>query len=345
MKAPIHYLIFSILILATVISCSGEEQQAPDKASVVTNEKGEVLAPEERSWKNELIGEEISLHSGITDSLLNGMAIKRDGNHLYISDYGDMKVKKFSLDGRFVDSFGGKGRGPGEFQQVTDFDITESGRLYVIDSKKMEMLVFDSESMEIITEHKLETKPYRMAIVDDHIIIEATVAEKLFGRYNFEGTLKSRFGEIMDNQEKNAASVSGDIYATDNDTGFVYAPIYASYLFQFSGEGNRTLTTKGPDRIPFKETVQQARGDMRLVMPPRTEFETIDLKIFGNRVYDLLENKGEDNDLPQTFMDIYDLKSGGYLHSVALPVPAREIFVSGDRLYLINPKTAKVKAF
>lgn len=47
----------------------------------------------------------------------------------------------------------------------------------------------------------------------------------------------------------------------------------------------------------------------------------------------------------EAFIDVYELESGNYVHSIALPVPARGLVVRDKRLYLISDKDRQVLAF
>lgn len=337
----ISQVIIGLLFSALFLSCSnGETGNNP----IEKNEKGEILAPEERTWNNNLIGQEISLHSDISDSLFNGLVIEGYRDQLYVSDFGDMRLKRFDLEGNYLDSFGSKGKGPGDFRIIMDFDISNSDTLFLIDARKMRLMTFNIRTADFIKEYETEPNLYRLAVVNNQLIIERGMAEKLFYLSDFQGNETYRFGEVMENKRQNGMSVSGDIHAAENDTGFVFSPRYASYLYFFDNEGNRTKTISTPDRIPYSEPVQESQGDMQISRPPETELETSDLKISGRYICELLQNNNKDNELPG-FVDVYDLETGGYLHSLELPSPAGDILVTDERLYLINSELAQLQAY
>lgn len=187
-------------------ACSGGESEAESTgtkhSSVVKNAKGEILAPEKRLWKNDLLGEEIALHSDIADSLFNPMNIKRFGNRLVISDFGDMRIKRFDLEGRYIDSFGSKGKGPGEFQGINDFDIRGEEMLYVIDGRNMRLMAFDIITTNFTTSYNTEPNPYRMVMLDEQLIIETLTAEKLFYKADLKGKASGWFGRLWKSNSK-----------------------------------------------------------------------------------------------------------------------------------------------
>lgn len=341
-KNRILQLVIGFFISGLFLSCSGGEAE---NNPIEKNEKGEILAPEERTWKNNLIGEEISLHSDITDSLYNAQEVKRNKDQILVSDVGDMRLKRFDLYGKYIDSFGSEGKGPGEFQQLLDYGFQGSDTLFALDDRKMRLMVFNARTTDFITEYETEPTPYRLAVLEEQLVIESSVADKLFYLLDFQGNTGTHFGEMMENKQQNSGSVAGDIYPVDTDTGFVFAPHYASYLYYYNSDGNNTKTIRTPDRIPFQETVHENRGGTRIIRPSESEFQTSDLKITGGNIYEVLQNNGEKNELPNIFVDVYDLETGGYLHSVKLPSLASDILVTDNRIYLINSELAQVQAY
>lgn len=55
-------------------------------------------------------------------------------NHLYVSETGNFRVQKFTLDGQFVKSFGKVGTGLGQFARPKGIAVDRDGRLHVVDA-------------------------------------------------------------------------------------------------------------------------------------------------------------------------------------------------------------------
>jgi sugar lactone lactonase YvrE len=55
-------------------------------------------------------------------------------NHLYISETGNFRVQKFTLDGQYVRSFGHVGTGLGQFARPKGIAIDREGRIHVVDA-------------------------------------------------------------------------------------------------------------------------------------------------------------------------------------------------------------------
>lgn len=58
---------------------------------------------------------------------------------------GDARVLKFSKDGTFITSWGGKGTGPGQFQVAHGIDIDAKGLLWVADRENQRIQVFQQD--------------------------------------------------------------------------------------------------------------------------------------------------------------------------------------------------------
>jgi DNA-binding beta-propeller fold protein YncE len=62
-----------------------------------------------------------------------GWAGQADG-HVYLCEYGNHRVQKFTLDGQFVGLWGENGRKPGQLDQPWGITRDSRGRMYVLDS-------------------------------------------------------------------------------------------------------------------------------------------------------------------------------------------------------------------
>ena len=53
---------------------------------------------------------------------------------LYVSDFGDFKIKKYTLEGEYLGSVGGFGRGFGQFVRPKGIAVDRDSNLYVVDA-------------------------------------------------------------------------------------------------------------------------------------------------------------------------------------------------------------------
>lgn len=70
--------------------------------------------------------------------------------NLYVLDYGDMKIKKFNKYGEYLGFAGGRGRGPGEFINMTAIAVRDD-KLYVIDASLFKIEEFSTSLNHINT--------------------------------------------------------------------------------------------------------------------------------------------------------------------------------------------------
>jgi len=80
----------------------------------------------------------------------NDVAIADNGDIFVVQGHtpgpnGDARVLKFSQDGTFITSWGGKGAGPGQFQVAHGIDIDAQGQLWVADRENQRIQVFEPD--------------------------------------------------------------------------------------------------------------------------------------------------------------------------------------------------------
>lgn len=63
------------------------------------------------------------------------MAVDGQRN-IYVVDYGNARIQKYDYSGKYLNSFGRKGQGPGDFQSVNQIQWDKQGILWVYDSTK-----------------------------------------------------------------------------------------------------------------------------------------------------------------------------------------------------------------
>ena len=71
-------------------------------------------------------------------------AMSPDGRHLYISDgYGNARIHKFTVDGKWVSAWGEPGTDPGKFNIPHNICCDADGWVYVADRENHRVQVFD----------------------------------------------------------------------------------------------------------------------------------------------------------------------------------------------------------
>jgi tripartite motif-containing protein 71 len=64
---------------------------------------------------------------------------------VYVADWRNDRIQKFTADGRFLMKFGSYGRGEGEFRRPTDVAVDKEGLIYVADWDNDRLQIFDAE--------------------------------------------------------------------------------------------------------------------------------------------------------------------------------------------------------
>jgi hypothetical protein len=67
-------------------------------------------------------------------------------NNIYISDPKGAAIYILTMEGKFIAKIGNKGNGPGEFITLRDFDVDNSGYVYVLDSSNLRVSIFEKNN-------------------------------------------------------------------------------------------------------------------------------------------------------------------------------------------------------
>lgn len=67
-----------------------------------------------------------------------------DQGNIYLNDYGDMKLKVFSKNGDYINTYGkGIGRGPGEAMNIISSGKVRDSIIYIADSRSKRLNLFN----------------------------------------------------------------------------------------------------------------------------------------------------------------------------------------------------------
>lgn len=109
----------------------------------------DVFVYDQKIWVANLEGQKIQVYNQENNEFLYSIpdANKKDNGflyqpiniylaneQLYVSDFGDFKIKKYSLDGEFLQSIGGFGRGFGQFVRPKGIAVDRDSNIYVVDA-------------------------------------------------------------------------------------------------------------------------------------------------------------------------------------------------------------------
>lgn len=301
--------------------------------------------PTERNWhKKELTG--ISLNSELNDSLLNTMLIKQHNDTLYVVDYGDMKIKRFTSSGQYLDKFGKNiGRGPSDLTQILDISFSEE-KLYIIDAQTQLIKLFNKETKKSTEAFRANQFTFSLIVLNETKVTQS-LSQDLFRTYNKHNKLQQTFGELTNKQFTNIMSFGGTLLPSNKKNEFIYIPTYASYLLFYNTNGEFIKSIQTIDRLPFPKSEVTSTG----VRAPKPDLVVQSTTFNDEYIFiqysrrPLPDSSNDQFNIHHSFVDIYTRDGERYIKSIILPQRSAGINAVGDSLYSINFSNRKIEAF
>lgn len=114
---------------------------------------------------------------------------------IFVSDgYGNSRVMKFDKHGRFLKTWGKKGKAAGEFDLPHTIAVDSKGLVYVGDRENQRIQVFDSDG-NFIKEWTDVGYPYGITITPDQSLYVADGKNERILKMNLKGEILGAFGE------------------------------------------------------------------------------------------------------------------------------------------------------
>jgi DNA-binding beta-propeller fold protein YncE len=139
---------------------------------------------------------------------------------------GDPRVVKFDRNGTFIKSWGGKGKGPGQFEVAHGIAIDANGRLWVADRENQRIQIFDQDG-NYLKELKYAGLPCSLQIGDQYIHMVNGFAGQVL-RLDLDGKVLSATGKAgqglgeFGEAHMIAVSAKGDIWVADTVNSTVH---------------------------------------------------------------------------------------------------------------------------
>ena len=138
---------------------------------------------------------------------------------------GDARVLKFDKDGKFIKSWGGKGKEPGQFDVAHGIVIDGKGLLWVMDRENQRVQVFDANGT-FVREQKYKGLPCSVVFGRDEAFMVNGFAGQLL-RLDLSGTVLAATGKPgtapgeFGEAHFIALSPRGDVYIADSVNGML----------------------------------------------------------------------------------------------------------------------------
>ena len=171
---------------------------------------------------------------------------KLENGNILVTDRSDNSLRIFDENGVFQFQMGGRGRGPGEFHEITSVEVTDDGEILVMDRFQARVTVFSVEG-ELITTKMLggENMAVTQFIYKKSNTDQFYVGYKEFGAENDTGHFFHLFDEQLQNKQSQHLSVFDYFYDSEDPFEFAISgsPTYRSARF---GESNIALSRHAP---------------------------------------------------------------------------------------------------
>jgi len=167
---------------------------------------------------------------------------KLENGNILVTDRSDNSLRIFDENGVFQFQMGGRGRGPGEFHEITSVEVTDDGEILVMDRFQARVTVF-SLAGELLTTKMLggENMAVTQFIYKKPNTDQFYVGYKEFGAEKDTGHFFHLFDEQLQNKQSQHLSVFDYFYDSEDPFEFAISgsPTYRSVRF---GESNIALS-------------------------------------------------------------------------------------------------------
>ncbi len=290
------------------------------------------LTKDDRKWRDVKVFKELEY------TLLFPALVRTsyDGKYVYVLDYGDLKIKRFSGDGKFLNEYGkGKGEGPGEFKNPTDFVVDRSYNVWVCDPSNGLVTIF-KENGEVLKTMRLKSVPLRLKLVGEKLLAirPVTTGDYLVEVYDLDGNFRFGLGKELTSLQKDVLFGGW----MDSEGEFLYYGFERlSYILSFdlkNGKINYMKRTVDEFPDPKIETFS-VNGHIVRGLPKDAPFSTMSLNVKNGMIFiksGANWRKKED----VTIIDVYSTSDGEYKHSFKIPKRMGVVYFDGNFIYGIS---------
>lgn len=268
---------------------------------------------------------------------------------LLVSNKGDLftfnngSIARFTSKGEFIEDIGSPGRGPGEFNSVTDYDIDQDDNIWVLDVAQLRVSIFKPDKSRYKFYDAFQTDGInvdKFRVIDSNFIGYSNYHDFLVTQYSSKGRKLNDFFQVEDARRRTflARFNGGGICQ-----GFVSNRFYAIYpgeyeIREFSIDSGLIKVYRNPsgdkssfnasapnfpDHLDPYDMTDQHKDWYESFLHIESVF-TLDPDILGVIVFH--ETLGESR---TTYINLYDTKGNSIAEGIRMPDHSR--FAGGNK--------------
>ena len=271
-------LVLFLFVFALTFSFS-QKTETIDGVRVVHNGK-------EGTWGKEpevslefmkTIGDIESTDDNILFYMPTAMAFDEEG-HIYVLDSGNHRIQKFDANGKFVETIGNQGQGPGEFQYPQSIDVDSNGMLYVSESMNRRIQILTPEGEEKKTVKMIEDGVGLVrAFGSDRLLMGGTglfsfgmgmmneeekTLPKLLKILDMDGKLQKDFGKQYDFKDFLMNRMGNQFHFILDESDHIYVAFdYQNRIEKFAPDG--TLLWRADRELGYSTDPPKAKGGIQ----------------------------------------------------------------------------------
>ena len=258
-----------------------------------------------------------------------------EDGHVYIVDYGDMKVKRFGPQGRHVATYGyGVGSGPGELMNIVNSGTIGDSVVFLVDNRQRKISFFSSDGM-LLDDVSTKERVYRYVVTfrGRTYSMMPTSGEQAVFSTSYGAETQQFGGSLQEDQAENSPMLlDGWINAYGED--LIYVPAYFPVIIRFNERGEvvyaRSTLDLGKGEPPRIETTPGVRTVVADLLNSRIAIDKDNIYVYTRPDSSLV-------------VDLYAAKTGDYRSSIRLPFGGGSRMMNG-RVYDRRDSTVAVYA-
>lgn len=246
--------------------------------------------------------------------LVHSTNVKVKDGFFYLLD-NDKTFKKFDTNFEYISTTGlGRGRGPGEVQLATDFNILNDKTIVTACPVSMKVVSYDLHSDNF--EEYIVKNATRAILVDETVYYSAFLSDYFLYKYDIESDHYVGIFNLLENQIQSINALNSFSAYSEDFNKWCFAFIYTGFVMCLDVQTNEPMvaeTMSMPGYLPFKYA---ANGSMTVV----SEYlPSSDISIYKDKVVLLSGHINENDTNISTVFDVFDINSLQYVSSFSIP--------------------------